>query len=173
MSKLITCIWFANNDGEEAAKYYIDTFNSAPGDHSAKMGDITKSPKAVEEASGRPEGSVLTAEYELDGISFMALNGGPDHKFTEAISFFVDCKTQEEVDELWNKLTEGGEEGPCGWLKDKFGLSWQIIPRVLGELLGDPDPAKSQSVMQAMLQMKKIDIKALQEAYKQAPVRSK
>jgi predicted 3-demethylubiquinone-9 3-methyltransferase (glyoxalase superfamily) len=107
----------------------------------------------------------MTGTFQLQGQEFMALNGGPDHKFTEAISFFVDCKTQEEVDELWNKLTEGGEEGPCGWLKDKFGVSWQIIPTVLGELLGDPDPVKSQRVMQAMLQMKKIDIKALQEAY--------
>ncbi|HEX9387364.1 MAG TPA: VOC family protein, partial [Anaerolineales bacterium] len=99
---------------------------------------------------------------------FMALNGGPDHKFTEAISLFVDCKTQAEVDELWEKLSEGGEQGPCGWLKDRFGLSWQIVPSILGELLDDPDPVKSQRVMQAMLQMSKIDIADLKAAYEQA-----
>jgi predicted 3-demethylubiquinone-9 3-methyltransferase (glyoxalase superfamily) len=109
----------------------------------------------------------MTATFQLEGQEFIALNGGPDHKFTEAISLFVDCKTQEEVDELWEKLSEGGEQGPCGWLKDRFGLSWQIVPSILGELLGDPDPVKSQRVMQAMLQMRKIDIAGLKAAYAQ------
>ena len=109
----------------------------------------------------------MTGTFQLEGQEFMALNGGPDHKFTEAISLFVDCQTQGEVDELWEKLSEGGEPGPCGWLKDKFGLSWQIVPRVLGELLNDPDPAKSQRVMKAMLKMSKIDIAGLQRAHKQ------
>jgi predicted 3-demethylubiquinone-9 3-methyltransferase (glyoxalase superfamily) len=108
---------------------------------------------------------VMTATFQLEGQEFMALNGGPDHKFTDAISLFVDCKTQEEVDELWEKLSAGGEQGPCGWLKDKFGLSWQISPGILGELLGDPDPVKSQRVMKAMLQMSKIDIDRLKAAY--------
>jgi predicted 3-demethylubiquinone-9 3-methyltransferase (glyoxalase superfamily) len=108
----------------------------------------------------------MSVSFELDGQEFIGLNAGPQFKFNEAISFFVDCKTQQEVDELWEKLTiDGGEESMCGWLKDKYGLSWQIIPSVLGEMLGDPDPAKSQRVMQAMLQMRKIDIAGLRQAY--------
>jgi len=110
-------------------------------------------------------GAVLTATFQLEGQEFMALNGGPLFKFTEAISLFVSCETQEEVDTLWQKLTAGGEESRCGWLKDKFGLSWQIIPKALGELMGDPDPVKAQRVMQAMLQMHKIDIQALKAAH--------
>jgi len=109
----------------------------------------------------------MTATFRLDGQELVALNGGPEFKFTEAISFFVNCETQEEVDGLWDKLSEGGEEGRCGWLKDKYGLSWQIVPTVLGELLNDTDPAKSQRVMKAMLQMNKIDIAGLKRAYKQ------
>lgn len=109
----------------------------------------------------------MTATFELDGQEFIALNGGPQFKFTEAISFFVNCETQEEVDELWNKLSEGGEESMCGWLKDKYGLSWQIIPTALGEMLGDKDPEKAGRVMTAMLQMKKIDIETLRRAYDQ------
>lgn len=109
----------------------------------------------------------MSATFQLEGQQFMALNGGPQYQFTPAISLFVDCQTQEEVNTLWAKLTEGGEEGPCGWLKDKFGLSWQIIPRASGEMLSDPDPVKSQNVMQAMFQMKKIDIAGLQRAYEQ------
>jgi predicted 3-demethylubiquinone-9 3-methyltransferase (glyoxalase superfamily) len=107
---------------------------------------------------------VMTVAFELDGQAFVALNGGPDFKFTEAVSFLVNCDTQEEVDAYWRKLSEGGEEGPCGWLKDKFGLSWQIIPAALPRLLGDPDPEKSQRVMQAMLQMKKIEVDVLERA---------
>ena len=112
-----------------------------------------------------PNGTVLMAAFQLNGQDFYALNGGPEFKFTEAISFFVDCETQQEVDELWTKLSEGGEEGRCGWLKDKYGLSWQIIPSALGELMGDEDPEKANRVMQAMLKMDKIDIKALKQAY--------
>jgi predicted 3-demethylubiquinone-9 3-methyltransferase (glyoxalase superfamily) len=111
-----------------------------------------------------PEGSVLTVEFELDGQAFVALNGGPQFTFSEAISFQISCDSQEEVDEYWSKLSEGGEEGPCGWLKDRFGLSWQIIPKRLPELLGDPDREKSQRVMAAMLEMRKIDIAGLERA---------
>jgi predicted 3-demethylubiquinone-9 3-methyltransferase (glyoxalase superfamily) len=110
----------------------------------------------------------MSATFELAGQRFMGLNGGPHFRFTEAVSFFVSCETQREVDELWAKLTDGGEEGRCGWLKDRFGLSWQVVPRALGEMLGDPDPAKSQRVMQAMLQMRKIDIQGLRRAYERA-----
>ena len=109
----------------------------------------------------------MSATFQLDGQEFMALNGGPQFKFTEAISFFVNCETQEEVDELWEKLSEGGQKSRCGWLKDKYGLSWQIVPSALGKMLGDKDPEKSQRVMKAMLQMDKIDIKGLEQAYKQ------
>jgi len=155
MQKITPFLWF-DHEAEEAMNFYVSIFKNS------KILSVTRY------GEGGPAGEVMTATFQLEGQEFMALNGGPDHKFTEAISFFVDCKTQEEVDELWNKLTEGGEAGPCGWLKDKFGVSWQIIPTVLGELLSDSDPVKSQHVMQAMLQMKKIDIKTLQEAYEQA-----
>jgi predicted 3-demethylubiquinone-9 3-methyltransferase (glyoxalase superfamily) len=119
------------------------------------------------EAGPGPKGTVMTATFELEGQEFMALNGGPEFKFTEAISFFVNCETQEEVDELWEKLSAGGEKGPCGWLKDKYGVSWQIVPTALGEMLSDPDPEKSKRVTQAMLQMKKLDINTLRRAYEQ------
>lgn len=107
----------------------------------------------------------MTVEFQLEGQDFIALNGGPQFKFTEAISFSVNCETQEEVDKFWEKLSDGGEEGPCGWLKDRYRLSWQVNPTVLGEMLSDPDPAKAQRVMEAMLQMKKIDIRRLRQAY--------
>ena len=115
-----------------------------------------------------PAGTVMSATFELEGQQFMALNAGPQFKFTEAISFFVDCKTQAEVDDLWEKLSAGGEKSMCGWLKDKFGLSWQIIPAALGELMSDPDPAKARAVMDAMLQMQKIEVDKLQMAYEHA-----
>jgi predicted 3-demethylubiquinone-9 3-methyltransferase (glyoxalase superfamily) len=149
MQKITPFLWF-DHEAEEAMNFYTSIFKNS------RIISVTR--------YGEGAGT-----FQLEGQEFMALNGGPDHHFTEAISFFVDCQTQEEVDELWNNLTDGGEAGPCGWLKDKFGVSWQIIPTVLGELLNDPDPVKSQRVMQAMLQMKKINIKALQEAYTQAP----
>jgi predicted 3-demethylubiquinone-9 3-methyltransferase (glyoxalase superfamily) len=116
------------------------------------------------EGSPLPAGTAMTVSFQLEGQEFTALNGGPDHTFTDAISFLVDCASQEEVDQLWSALTESGEEGPCGWLKDPYGLSWQIIPTVLNELLSDPDPGRAQRAMQAMLQMKKIDIEELQRA---------
>jgi predicted 3-demethylubiquinone-9 3-methyltransferase (glyoxalase superfamily) len=162
MQKITPFLWF-DHEAEEAMNFYTSIFKNS------RILSVTR----YGEGGPGPAGEVMTGTFQLEGQKFMALNGGPDHNFTEAISFFVDCKTQEEVDELWNKLTEGGEEGPCGWLKDKFGVSWQIIPTVLGELLGDPDPVKSHRVMEAMLRMKKIDIKALQEAYDQTPLVSK
>jgi len=162
MQKITPFLWF-DNQAEEAMNFYTSIFKNS------KILNVSR----YGEGGPGPAGMVMTGTFQLEGQEFIALNGGPDHKFTDAISFYVDCKTQEEVDDLWNKLTEGGEEGPCGWLKDKFGISWQIIPSVLGKLLTDPDPARAQSVMQAMLQMKKIDIEALQQAYEQALVNSK
>jgi predicted 3-demethylubiquinone-9 3-methyltransferase (glyoxalase superfamily) len=157
MQKITPFLWF-NDQAEEAIKFYTSIFKNSKIVSMSRYGN----------AGPGPKGTVMSATFQLEGQDFMALNGGPLYKFTEAISLYVDCKTQDEVDALWAKLTEGGEEGPCGWLKDKFGLSWQIIPTVLGELLSDPDPEKSQRVMKAMLQMKKIDIAKLQQAYQQA-----
>jgi predicted 3-demethylubiquinone-9 3-methyltransferase (glyoxalase superfamily) len=156
MQKITPFLWF-DSQAEDAMNLYVSVFKNS------RILSMTR----YGEAGPGPAGMVMTATFELEGQEFMALNGGPDHKFTDAISFFVDCKTQEEVDELWEKLSEGGEKGPCGWLKDRFGLSWQIVPSVLGELLNDPDPAKSQRVMKAMLQMSKIDIASLKAAYEQ------
>jgi predicted 3-demethylubiquinone-9 3-methyltransferase (glyoxalase superfamily) len=150
MQKITPFLWFDGN-AEEAMNFYVSIF---------------KNSKVVRATPG-PDGKIMTAIFQLEGQDFYALNGGPMFKFTEAISLFVSCKTQEEVDELWDKLSEGGEKSRCGWLKDKFGLSWQIIPKALGELMNDPDPEKSKRVMMAMLQMSKIDIKALQAAYNQ------
>src|SRR5207248_4366721 len=129
----------------------------------SKIGSVTR----YGEAGPGPKGTVMSATFQLEGQEFFALNGGPQFKFSPAISFFVNCETQAEVDELWEKLSAGGQKHSCGWLKDKFGLSWQIIPTVLGQMLGDKDPAKSQRVMQAMLQMTKIDINGLKRAYEQ------
>jgi len=164
MSKLITCIWLANNDGEEAASHYIDTFNSAPGDHSAKIGDVTKSPKASEEVSGRPEGSVLTVEAEIDGICFMFLNGGPfdQFKLNGATSYIVECETQEEIDFFWGKLSAVPEAEQCGWCRDKFGVTWQIVPRILDEMMRDPQ--KAEAVTAAFMPMKKLDLGAIRKA---------
>jgi len=156
MEKITPFLWF-DNQAEEAMNFYTSIFKNS------KIGNVTR----YGEAGPGPEGSVMTASFELEGQEFMVLNGGPEFRFTEAISLFVNYKSQEEVDELWEKLTEGGEEGPCGWLKDKFGLSWQIVPTLLGELLNNPDPEKSKRVMEAMLQMKKIDIPTLKRAYEQ------
>jgi predicted 3-demethylubiquinone-9 3-methyltransferase (glyoxalase superfamily) len=153
MTKLTPCLWF-DTEGEEAATFYTSVFPNS------RIVDIAR----YGSAGPRPEGTVMTVDFELDGQPFLALNGGPEFTFSEAISFQVNCKDQEEVDSFWNQLSAGGEQGPCGWLKDKFGLSWQIVPTRLPELLGDPDRAKSQRVMQAMLQMKKIDIDALERA---------
>ena len=149
MQKITPFLWF-DGRAEEAMKFYVSIF---------------KNSRIVSTMPG-PDGKVLTGTFQLEGQQFMALNGGPQYKFTEAISLFVNCETQAEVDDLWTKLTEGGgAESQCGWLKDKFGLSWQIIPSTLGRLLGDKDRGKANRVMHAMLQMKKIDIAKLQQAY--------
>ncbi len=155
MQKITPCLWFDGN-AEEAMNFYTSIFRDSKVLNVSRYG---------EDGPG-PAGQVLVATFQLEGQEFMVLNGGPAFKFTEAISFSVDCKNQEEVDELWEKLTaNGGEEGQCGWLKDKYGLSWQIVPSVLGELLSDPDPAKSGRVMQSMLKMKKIIINDLEQAH--------
>ena len=158
MQKITPCLWFDDN-AEEAVNLYVSIFKNS------RIGSVTRYDEASAKVSGRPEGSVLTVEFELEGQKFTALNGGPLFKFTEAVSFMIDCESQEEVDRLWAKLSEGGEESQCGWLKDKYGLSWQVAPRILTELLKDKDPVKSKRVMEAMLQMKKIEIKTLMEAY--------
>jgi predicted 3-demethylubiquinone-9 3-methyltransferase (glyoxalase superfamily) len=154
MQKITPFLWF-DGQAEEAMKFYTSIFKNS------KIVSVTR----YGDAGPGPRGTVMSATFELEGQKFMALNGGPLFKFTEAISFFVNCETQQEVDELWEKLSAGGEKSRCGWLKDKYGLSWQIIPSVLGELLGDKDPEKSKRVMKAMLQMDKIDIESLRRAH--------
>ena len=152
--KIVTNLWF-DNEAEEAVNFYVSVFKNS------KVGTVAR----YGEAGPGPKGSVMTVSFALEGQQFTALNGGPHFKFTEAISFVVDCGTQEEVDELWDKLSEGGQTQQCGWLKDRFGLSWQIIPSELPKLIGDPDPRKSQRVMEAMLQMTRIDIAKLKQAH--------
>ncbi|HUI77628.1 MAG TPA: VOC family protein [Bryobacteraceae bacterium] len=156
MQKITPFLWF-DHQAEEAAKFYTSIFKNS------RMGEIRR----CGDAGPGPKGSVLTVAFEIEGQSFVALNGGPTYQFTPAISFFVDCQTQEEVDALWEKLSAGGRQDRCGWLKDQFGVSWQIIPAALGKLMGDPDPEKSARVMQAMLQMQKIDVNRLEQAYQQ------
>lgn len=153
MQKTTPCLWF-DAQAEEAATFYTSIFTNSHILHVARYG----------KAGPGPEGSVMTVSFELDGQQFVALNGGPEFRFNEAISFQVNCQTQEEVDEFWARLSEGGEQGPCGWLKDRYGVSWQIIPTRLTELLNDPDPEKSQRAMRAMLDMSKIDIETLEQA---------
>jgi predicted 3-demethylubiquinone-9 3-methyltransferase (glyoxalase superfamily) len=153
MQKITPFLWF-DSQAEEAATFYTSLFNNSRIVNVVRYG----------EAGPGVAGTVMTVEFQLEGQQFTALNAGPQFKFTEAISFVVNCETQAEVDRLWKALTDDGEEQPCGWLKDKFGLSWQIVPVVLNELLADPDPAKAQRAMQAMLQMKKLDIQTLQDA---------
>jgi predicted 3-demethylubiquinone-9 3-methyltransferase (glyoxalase superfamily) len=156
MQKISPFLWF-DNQAEEAMKFYVSVFKNS------KAGKVTR----YGDAGPGPKGSVMTASFELEGQQFTALNGGPHFRFTEAISFVVNCETQEEVDELWDRLAEGGQTQQCGWLKDKFGLSWQIVPTVLIELINDPDPGKSRRVTEAMLQMTKIDIAKLKLAYEE------
>ncbi|MBI5664628.1 MAG: VOC family protein [Nitrospirae bacterium] len=162
MQKITPCLWF-DNQAEEAVNFYVSIFKNS------KIMSVARYGEAGAEVSGRPKGSVMTIVFQLEGQEFMALNGGPIFKFNEAISLIVNCKTQAEVDVLWEKLSRGGDKNAqvCGWLKDKYGLSWQIVPTVLGEMLQDKDADKSERVMTAMLQMKKIDIKTLKQAYKQ------
>ncbi len=154
MQKITPFLWF-DNQAEEAMLFYTSIFKES------KIGAVTR---YGEQGPGKP-GSVMTASFSLEGLSFMALNGGPEFKFNEAVSFYIECADQEEVDNLWEKLSEGGEPGPCGWLKDKFGLSWQIVPSMLPRLLQDKDPIKAGRVMNAMLQMGKIVIADLEKAY--------
>jgi len=161
MQKITPCLWF-DDQAEEAARYYVSLFKNS------KILNIARYGEAGAKVSGKPKGTVMTVTFQLDGHEFMALNGGPQFKFSEAISLIVHCETQAEVDERWEKLSEGGEKGPCGWLKDKYGLSWQIVPTALEEMMQDKDPKKSEKVMEALLQMKKLDIAALRRAYEQA-----
>jgi predicted 3-demethylubiquinone-9 3-methyltransferase (glyoxalase superfamily) len=157
MQRITPFLWF-DDQAEEAMNFYVSIFKNS------KVGRVTR----YGEAGPGPKGSVMSATFQLEGQEFMALNGGPHFSFTPAISFFVNCETQEEVDELWKKLSAGGKTERCGWLKDKYGLSWQIIPSALGRLMGDNNAAKAQSVMKAMLEMDKIDIARLQQTYDQA-----
>ncbi len=158
MQKITPFLWF-DDQAEDAAKFYTSIFKNS------KIGKIARYDKAGEKAAGRPAGSVMTIEFQLEGQEFVALNGGPHFKFTEAISFVVNCETQKEVDYFWQKLTaDGGQESQCGWLKDKFGVSWQIVPTILPELLRDKDATKSERVMKAMLKMVKLDIAKLKAA---------
>ncbi|MGH6918636.1 MAG: VOC family protein [Geminicoccaceae bacterium] len=154
MQKISPFLWF-DNQAEEAVNLYVSVFKNS------KVGTVAR----YGETGPGPKGSVMTVSFDLEGQQFTALNGGPHFKFTEAVSFVVNCETQEEVDDLWDKLSEGGQAQQCGWLKDRFGLSWQIIPSVLPKLISDPDPQRSQRVMEAMLQMTKIDVARLKQAY--------
>lgn len=159
MQKLTPMLWF-DGKAEEAANFYVSLFKNS------KIGDILRYDEASAQAAGGKVGSVLTIEFELEGQEFVGLNGGPQFKFTEAISFTINCENQEEVDRFWSKLTEdGGQESQCGWVKDKYGLSWQVTPTILMDMQKDKNPAKAKAVMEAMLKMKKIDIPTLQKAY--------
>ena len=160
VQRIAPCLWF-DDQAEEAAKFYTAIFKNS------KIGNIVRYGEAGREVHGRAPGTVMTVAFELDGQAFTALNGGPVFKFTEAVSFQVNCETQDEVDHYWAKLSEGGDAQAqqCGWLKDKYGLSWQVVPTVLPELIRDPDPQKSGRVMEALLQMKKLDIAKLKRAH--------
>lgn len=159
MKPMYTCLWFTN-EAEEAAKFYTSIFKDG------KMGRIARYTKEGFEHHGQPEGSIMTVEFEINGQKFLGLNGGPVFKFTEAISLVVNCDTQEEIDYYWSKLTEGGEEVQCGWLKDKYGLSWQIAPAMIAEMMTDSDQARTARVMKEIFKMKKLDLKTLMNAYK-------
>jgi predicted 3-demethylubiquinone-9 3-methyltransferase (glyoxalase superfamily) len=160
MQKITPCLWF-DSQAEEAANFYVSIFKNS------EIGHITRYGEAGAKVSGRPNGSVMTVTFEIEGQEFVALNGGPHFTFSEAISLMVKCETQKEIDEMWEKLSQGGEKGQCGWLKDKYGLSWQIVSPVWDEMLRDKDVKKSESVMKAILQMTKPDIKTLKQAYEQ------
>ena len=158
MQKITPFLWF-DDKAEEAVNFYVSIFKNS------KIGSIARYGEAGAEVSGRQKGTVMTVTFQLDGQEFVALNGGPIFNFSPAISFVVNCETQEEVDRLWERLSEGGEREQCGWLKDKYGVSWQVVPTVLGEMLQDKDAERSERVMKAMLQMNKIDIEGLKKAY--------
>lgn len=167
MRKITPCLWF-DSQAEEAADFYTSVF-SALGRKKSKVLNVMRYGEADAKVSGKPKGSVMTVTFALDGQEFMALNGGPIFKFTEAISFIINCKTQDEIDVLWEKLSEGGDEKAqqCGWLKDKYGVSWQIVPAIMDKLMRDKNPAKTEKVMEAMLPMKKLDIEKLKQAYRE------
>jgi len=158
MQKITSCLWF-DGKAEEAADFYVSIFKNS------KIESINRYGAEGAKASGMPEGSVMTVKILIDGEEFIALNGGPQFTFSPAVSFIVNCGTQEEIDHLWEKLSEGGAKEECGWIRDKYGVSWQIVPAVLDELLSDPDPAAAERIMQAMVNMKKLDIRALENAY--------
>ncbi|HET9904239.1 MAG TPA: VOC family protein [Xanthobacteraceae bacterium] len=159
MKTVTPCLWF-DTEAEEAANFYVSVFRDG------RIKSVTHYGNEGQEIHGKPAGSVLVVEFEIFGQAFMALNGGPQFKFDEAVSFQIPCETQDEVDYFWEKLTaDGGQAGPCGWLKDKFGLSWQVVPTVLPKMLSDPDGARADRAMKALLQMEKLDIAALQRAY--------
>jgi predicted 3-demethylubiquinone-9 3-methyltransferase (glyoxalase superfamily) len=157
--KITPCLWF-DTEAEDAATAYVAIFGNS------RMLSVSRYGKEGHEIHGREAGSVMTVEFELEGQKFVGLNGGPHFKFNEAVSFQVHCETQDEIDHYWGRLTEGGEEGPCGWLKDRFGVSWQVVPAVLPQMLMDPDPEKSGRVTKAFLQMRRFDIEALERAYR-------
>lgn len=157
MQRITPFLWF-DHQAEEAANFYVAIFKNS------RIDKVARYDEGSAQATGRPPGSVMTVAFHLDGLEFVALNGGPHFKFTEAISFVVNCVTQAEVDHYWDKLSAGGQTQQCGWLKDRYGVSWQIVPTVLPELLGGPDAAKAERVMQAMLQMVKLDIPKLEQA---------
>ncbi|HZC44457.1 MAG TPA: VOC family protein [Acidobacteriaceae bacterium] len=161
MQRITPFLWF-DDKAEEAVNFYTSIFKNA------KIGKISRYSEEAANASGRPPGTVMIVTFQLDGQEFIALNGGPQFKFTEAISLVVNCETQAEIDEFWEKLSEGGKKSQCGWLKDKYGLSWQIVPTALGKLMSSGDPEKSRRVMQAVLQMEKLDIQRLREAFERA-----
>jgi predicted 3-demethylubiquinone-9 3-methyltransferase (glyoxalase superfamily) len=163
MKKVYPMLWY-NDEAEEAAKFYTSIFKNS------KITDTTYYPKAAEEVSGKKAGSVMTVEFELDGEKFVLLNGGPEFKFNESVSFVVECEDQDEIDYFWGKLTAGGEESVCGWLKDKFGLSWQITPKILDDMLKDSDSEKVEAVTATFMKMKKLEIEPLRRAYEEAKV---
>ena len=158
MQRITPCLWF-DTQGEEAANFYVSLFKNS------RILSVTH----YGEAGPRPAGTVMTVSFELDGREFLALNGGPEYKFTEAVSFQIMCEGQDEVDFFWDSLTEGGEEGPCGWLKDRYGVSWQVVPTILSELINNPDPARAQRAMQAMFQQRRIDIAEIRRAADSVP----
>ena len=160
MQRITPCLWF-DNQAEEAANFYISIFKNS------KIMNVARYGEAGAEAAKRPKGTVMIITFQLESQEFMALNGGPVFTFSPAISLLVNCETQEEINGLWDRLSEGGEKGQCGWLKDKYGVSWQIVPSILGKMMLDKNAEKTEKVMKAMLQMNKIDIKTLKQAYEQ------
>lgn len=160
MQKITPFLWF-DDQAEEAVNFYTSIFKNS------KIGSVSRYSDEAANVSGRPKGSVMVVKFQIDGQEFMALNGGPHFKFTEAISFVVNCETQAEVDALWEKLSAGGQKSRCGWLKDKYAVSWQIVPTVLAKLMGTANPEQSKRMMQAVMQMDKLDIRALEQAYEQ------